>query len=57
MYVQKNQEHLFDKWRYAVTTIFFQVPEDEKLLSNHQKETMNYFDDFMYNIIQRPDEK
>jgi carbonic anhydrase len=35
MYVQKNQEHLFEKWRYAVTTIFYQVPEDEKLLSNH----------------------
>lgn len=23
MYVQKNQERLFDKWRYAVTTVFF----------------------------------
>ena len=27
MYVQKNQEHLFDKWRYMVTTIFFDRPK------------------------------
>jgi hypothetical protein len=33
MYAQKNQEFLFDNWRYAVTSIFFTVPEDEKLLS------------------------
>lgn len=26
MYVQKNQEDLFENWRYAVTTLFFHVP-------------------------------
>ena len=40
-----------------MTTIFFNVPENEKLLSSHQKETMEFFDDFMYKIIQRQDGK
>jgi hypothetical protein len=57
MYVQKNQEYLFDKWRYAVTTVFFQVPQDKKLLSDHQRESMDHFDEFMYNIIQRDETK
>jgi hypothetical protein len=51
MYAQKNQEFLFENWRYAVTSIFFTVPDNEKLLSKHQLETMDYFDDFMYKII------
>jgi carbonic anhydrase len=35
MYAQKNQEFLFENWRYAVTTIFITVPDNEKLLSSH----------------------
>ena len=57
MYAQKNQEFLFENWRYAVTSIFFTVPENERLLSAHQKESMEYFDEFMYKIIQRKVDK
>ena len=33
MYVQKNQEDLFKNWRYAVTTVFFDVPKNMNLIN------------------------
>jgi hypothetical protein len=44
MYVQKNQEDLFEKWRYAVTTIFFDVPKNMNLLNSKQKEDMKFME-------------
>ena len=56
MYVQKNQEHLFDKWRYAVTAIMFEVPKYKKhMLTKNQIEFMDYFEKFMHKIIEEDD--
>mmetsp|Transcript_1833 Transcript_1833/g.2467 ORF Transcript_1833/g.2467 Transcript_1833/m.2467 type:complete len:126 (+) Transcript_1833:391-768(+) len=53
MYVQKNQEFFFNKWKYAVNTIMFRIPDKMHLLSNHQKESMDFFDDFMKKVIEQ----
>jgi len=53
MYVQKNQEHLFEKWRYAVTAILFEVPKHKKhMLTRNQIRFMDYFEKFMHKIIE-----
>ena len=53
MYVQKKDQHLFDKWSYAVTALFFQVYEDDQIasLSESKKEGIAFFDDFMEAIV------
>ena len=51
MYVQKDQEDLFKKWRYAVTTIFFDVPKNMNLLNAKQKDDMKFMEKFMEGVI------
>lgn len=60
MYVQKNQEHLFDNWRYVVTTVFFEVPKQRHIqhasqgggLTKAQIDNMEFFEKFMTKIIE-----
>jgi len=55
MYVQKNQEKLFEDWRYAVTTVFFDVPPSLSSLNEQELENMEYVDKFMLKVAEQQD--
>ena len=52
MYTQKNQEEIFNNFRYAVTGVMFDVPKNLAALNESQKQNMEFFDTFMTAICE-----
>lgn len=50
MYTQKDEQDLFDKWRYCVTAVFFDIPKNMQMLNEQQIKNMERTHDFMEKV-------
>ena len=50
MYTPLGDQKLFDKWRYAVTAVFFDTTENVSMLNEQQKDNIEFLHSFMERI-------
>jgi carbonic anhydrase len=51
MYTPLGDQSLFDKWRYAVTAIFFDTTQNKSMLNEQQKDNMDFLHKFMEGVV------